>query len=73
MHLPTLEKKVTTVSGLYIVFTVYNIALNIFYEFQCVRRVSLTVSVVRRARRPRGLAQACRRMRRSPLLPCCQE
>lgn len=37
------------------------------------RRASLTVGVVWRAGRPRGLAQAGRRVRRPPLLPCCQE
>lgn len=37
------------------------------------RRASLTVGVMWRAGRPRGLAQAGRRVRRPPLLPCCQE
>lgn len=41
--------------------------------FVYVWRVDLTVGVVWRAGRPRGLAQAGRGMRRSPLLPCCQE
>lgn len=40
---------------------------------RCVWRVDLTVGVVWRAGRPRGLAQAGRGVRRPPLLPCCQE
>lgn len=38
-----------------------------------VRRVDLTVGVVWRAGRSRGLAQAGRGVGRPPLLPCCQE
>lgn len=40
---------------------------------RCMWRVDLTVGVVWRAGRSRGLAQAGRGVRRPPLLPCCQE
>lgn len=47
--------------------------VSVVCEVRSVWRVDLTVGVVWRAGRPRGLAQAGRGVRRPPLLPCCQE